>query len=104
MDDLMLFCKTKEHSKNIKSVFKGYLSIKELGDLNCCLEIEMHCKRDKRMIKMSQRAYIKQLAKKFGVENCNDVHTPAESNSKLMKMPDEENSRHSSLIASCLAH
>ena len=39
---------------------------------------------------MNQQAYIRRLAEKFGVQNCKDVHTPADSNSKLVKIPDGE--------------
>ena len=52
--------------------------MKALEDHNTCI------------IKMNQRAYIKRLAEKFGVDNCKDVHTPADSNAKLAKVPDEE--------------
>ena len=39
---------------------------------------------------MNQKAYIKRLSEKFGVENCKYMHTPANSNSKLMKIREEE--------------
>ena len=69
---------------------KEEFSIKELGDLKYCLGIEIHRKREDRAIKMNQQAYIKRLSDKFGVENCKDVHNPADSNSKLAKMRQEE--------------
>ena len=37
VDDLMLFGKTKEHIKDIKSALKLEFSIKELGDLEYCV-------------------------------------------------------------------
>lgn len=39
---------------------------------------------------MNPRAYIKRLVEEFGVENCNVVHTPADSNSKRVKPSKEE--------------
>ena len=90
VDDLMLFCKTREHIECIKGALKEEFSIKDLGDLKYCLGIEIHRKREDRVIKMNQKAYIKRLSEKFGVENCKDVHTPADSNSKLIKMRQEE--------------
>ena len=90
VDDLMIFCKTKEQVVDIKNAIKEEFSIKDLGDLTYCLGIEIHRKRDERIIKMNQRAYIKRLAEKFGVDNCKDVHTPADSSAKLAKVPDEE--------------
>ena len=38
---------------------------------------------------MNQRSCIKKLADKFGIAMCKDVHTPADSNSKLVKMQDD---------------
>ena len=90
VDDLMIFCKTKGHIASIKNSLKKEFSIKDLGDLKYCLGIEIHRKREDGTIKMNQKAYIKRLSEKFGVENCKDVHTPADSNSKLIKMRQEE--------------
>ena len=87
---LMLFCKTKEHIEGIKNALKEEFSIKDLGDLKYCLGIEIHRKREDRVIKMNQKAYIKRLSERFGVEKCKDMHTPAYSNSKVMKMREEE--------------
>ena len=39
---------------------------------------------------MNQQAYISRIAEKFGVENCKDVNTPADNNSRLAKIPDSE--------------
>uniref|UniRef100_A0AAV1UTQ2 Polyprotein n=1 Tax=Peronospora matthiolae TaxID=2874970 RepID=A0AAV1UTQ2_9STRA len=90
VDDLMIFCKTKEHITSIKNALNEEFSIKDLGDLKYCLGIEIHRKREERVIKMNQTAYIKRLSEKFGVDNCKDVHTPADSNSKLIKMRQDE--------------
>uniref|UniRef100_A0AAV1UD78 Reverse transcriptase Ty1/copia-type domain-containing protein n=1 Tax=Peronospora matthiolae TaxID=2874970 RepID=A0AAV1UD78_9STRA len=90
VDDLMISCKTKEHIASIKNSLMEDFSIKDLGDLKYCLRIEIHRKREDGTIKMNQKAYIKRLSEKFGVENCKDVHTPADSNSKLIKMGQEE--------------
>ena len=39
---------------------------------------------------MNQQAYIRRLAEKFGLQKCKDIHTPADSNSKLVKILDKE--------------
>ena len=90
VDDLMLFCKTKEHVEDIKRALKTEFSIKDLGKLNDCLWIEIFRKREERMIKINQRAYNNRLSEKFGVEECKDMHTAADSNSNLTKSLDEE--------------
>uniref|UniRef100_H3G9W5 Reverse transcriptase Ty1/copia-type domain-containing protein n=1 Tax=Phytophthora ramorum TaxID=164328 RepID=H3G9W5_PHYRM len=90
VDDLMLFSKTKEHIESTKVALKKEFSIKELGELKYCLGIEIDRNREDKTILMNQRAYIKRLAEKFGVDKCKAVHTPADCNSKLVKMSEEE--------------
>ncbi|POM77343.1 RxLR effector candidate protein [Phytophthora palmivora] len=88
VDDLMIFSRTKDDIAEIKEALRSEFSIKELGDLKYCLGIEIHRKRE--MIVMNQRAYIKRLAEKFGVDKCKDVYTPADSSAKLMKPSEDE--------------
>ncbi|KAL4099935.1 hypothetical protein PRIC1_007732 [Phytophthora ramorum] len=90
VDDLMLFSKTKEHIESIKMALKKEFSIKEQGELKYCLGIEIDRNREDKTILMNQQPYIKRLAEKFGVDKCKAVHTPADCNSKLVKMTEEE--------------
>lgn len=90
VDDLMLFSKTNAHIASIKEALRREFSIKELGELKYCLGIEIHREREEKTIVMNQRAYAKRLAEKFGVDKCKDVHTPADSNSKLVKPSEDE--------------
>ncbi|KAH7472327.1 Retrovirus-related Pol polyprotein from transposon TNT 1-94 [Phytophthora ramorum] len=90
VDDLMIFSRTKAEIGEIKKALKREFSIKELGELKYCLGIEIHRNRDDKTIVMNQRAYIQRLAEKFGVEKCKAVHTPADSNSKLVKPSEDE--------------
>ena len=68
---------------DIKRALKTEFSIKELGELNYCLGIELTRDRKSKSISMSQRAYIKRLAEKFGVDQCKDMHTPSKESEKL---------------------
>ena len=63
VDDLMIFCKTKDHITNIKNSLKEEFSIKDLGDLKYCLGNEIHRKRKDGTIMMKQKAYIKLILK-----------------------------------------
>ena len=67
VDDLMMFCKTKEQVEDIKIGLNREFSIKDLGELKYCLGIEIHRKRSEKMIMMNQQAYIRRLAEKFGL-------------------------------------
>ena len=74
VDDLMLSCKSDDHIAGIKSALKEEFSIKDLSEIICCLEIETDRKRDTRVIKMKQRAYIERPTEKFGVRTAR-THT-----------------------------
>ena len=65
---------------------KKEFSIKDLGELKYCLGIEIFRKREDRVIKINQQAYIKRLSENFDVEGCKDMHTPVDSNSKIDKV------------------
>ena len=80
------------------------LSIKELGELKYCLGIELTRDREKKSISMNQRAYIKRLAEHFGVDQCNDVHTPSNESETLTKLAIDEEFVPKWLTASLLVH
>uniref|UniRef100_A0AAV1V3K5 Integrase catalytic domain-containing protein n=1 Tax=Peronospora matthiolae TaxID=2874970 RepID=A0AAV1V3K5_9STRA len=90
VDDLMLFARTQEHIDDIKRALKTEFSIKELGELKYCLGIELTRDRKSKSIRMNQRAYIKRLTEKFGVDQCKDVHTPSNESEKLTKLGDDD--------------
>ena len=91
VDDLLLFCKTKEHIASIKSPLIEDFIIKYLRDLKYCLGIEIHRKREDGWKDHDESEGVQQATLgEVRIENCKDVHTPADSNSKLIKMRREE--------------
>lgn len=69
VDDSMLFAWVQDHIEAIKSTLKSEFCIKELGPLEYCLGIEVRPDAVNKTIRIDQRAYIKQLAKKMASTN-----------------------------------
>lgn len=90
VDDLIIMSNAIQNINKIKEEMKRDFKIKELGDIKYCLGIEIHRDRALKKIVMNQKGYILKTAEKFGVLECKDIHTPADCNAKLMKMPDDE--------------
>lgn len=57
--------------------------MKDLGEAKHFLGLEIH--QDENGIKITQENYIKRTLKKFGMENCKPIGTPADPNVKLTK-------------------
>ncbi|KAH9318746.1 hypothetical protein KI387_020515, partial [Taxus chinensis] len=53
------------------------------GEIHYCLGIQISRDREKRKIHLSQESYIRNILKKFGMENCKPVSTPMEVGNKL---------------------
>nr|CCA21917.1 hypothetical retrotransposon [Albugo laibachii Nc14] len=90
VDDLMIFARTQEHVDETKRYLKSEFSIKEVRALKYCLGIKLHRDQATKTILMNQRAYIKRLAEKLGVDKCKDVHTPANESEKLIKLDKDD--------------
>ena len=91
VDDLLLFCKTKEHIASIKSPLIEDFIIKYLRDLKYCLGIEIHRKREDGWKDHDESEGVQQATLgEVRIENCKDVQNLADSNLKLIKMRQDE--------------
>ena len=74
VDDLLLFCKTKEHIASIKSPLIEDFIIKYLRDLKYCLGIEIHRKREDGWKDHDESEGVQQATLgEVRIENCKDV-------------------------------
>jgi hypothetical protein len=70
---------SQKFSKDMQNEFEMYL----LGELNFFLGLQI-CQRDKGIF-ISQTKYIREMLKKFGMEDCKPVSTPMQTSCKLRK-------------------
>ena len=90
VDDIITVSKDMKTIDEIKCELKKVFKIKDLGDMQYCLGIEIKRDRSQKTISMSQEGYVKKVAEKFGLQDCKPVNSPADENSKLKKMQDDE--------------
>ena len=89
--------------KNIKKEYK----IRDLGEAENFLGMEITRDRAKRTIKISQNKYITNMTKKFGLENAKPIYTPMDPRADLSKAKNkselhENNELYRSIVGSIM--
>lgn len=87
VDDILIVSKDESKSKMIKSKLARDFEMKDSGDVKYCLGIEFSREGDQ--IFMNQRGYIKDILKKFGMEDSKPASTPMDASSRLDRPNDE---------------
>jgi ribonuclease HI len=90
VDDIITVSKDMKTIDDIKIELKKVFEIKDLGDMQYCLGIEVKRDRSQKTIYMSQDGYVKKVAERFGLLDCKPTHSPADANSTLRKMDEKE--------------
>ena len=82
VDDLLLVTDTVEEMAEMKRLLSTRFKMKDLGALHHLLGLKITQTRDG--IFMGQENYISNMLKKFNMESCNPVDTPADVNVSLV--------------------
>lgn len=85
VDDLLLASKSLKAIRKIKLALSTSFKMKDLGPVTEMLGIQIERERDTDLIKLSQRKYINEIIKRFGVSQCKSAHTLIISGIKLSK-------------------
>src|ERR1700692_113085 len=83
VDDLGLFCDSVVEVRLLKSQIRKHVSIKDLGEIQSILGIEVIRDRKARTISLSHRHYIDEIVARFGQSQAKDVHSPIEMGTRL---------------------
>ena len=83
VDDLMIAADTEEDVVRVKEELKRRFKMKDLGQLHYLLGISVE--RTETGVVLHQRQYIKDILKKFGLNDANPVQVPMDTNTKLVK-------------------
>jgi hypothetical protein len=83
VDDLFVFCSNKTVKDLLKTNLTCKFQMKDLGAVSYCLGIKIVRDRENGTLKLSQEEYVKQVLKKFGMEDSKAVSTPLEANHNL---------------------
>ena len=88
VDDLMIAGNKKATVEHFKRAIADRFDMKDLGDLQWMLGMQVTRDRKNRTLEISQKAYIEQVLERFGMANCKSVATPAEG--VLMRLTDDD--------------
>jgi hypothetical protein len=83
VDDIIIASNSMEEINNLKENLAKIFQMKDMGQIKYCLGIEFNVKKNK--VTMSQKKYVDDLLKRFGMENSKEVSTPMDPNVKLSK-------------------
>lgn len=76
VDDILIASQNSEWISEIKQGLKEDFDIKDLGLAKSCLGLEIYQNKD--AIMLTQTGYIINIIRRFGMEGCNPIATPAE--------------------------
>src|SRR5882762_8726277 len=83
VDDLGLYCDSLSEVNLLKSQIRKHVSIKDLGEIQYILGIEVIRNRKARTISISHRRYIDEVVERFGQATAKDAHSPMEMGTRL---------------------
>lgn len=90
VDDLLIASNSHAELTKFKSDLASEFKMEDLGEASFILGIKIVRDRTKRMISISQTAYINALLERHGMNACHGISTPMEISSKLCKADDEQ--------------
>jgi hypothetical protein len=83
VDDLIIAAHNETCMQAIKDEIARKFAVKDLGQLNYMLAIDVDQQNDAEAIWIGQANYTKKVLKKFSMENCKPVSTPMDPGVKL---------------------
>jgi hypothetical protein len=88
VDDLTLACNNLAALTALKDQLKAKFDMRDLGELNYILGLEVHRNRPKRTIWLSQHKHTLDILQRFHHEHCRPVVTPLDPDITLSKIED----------------
>ena len=83
VDDLTMAGNSRAAIRRFKNELRTVLKIKDMGDLNWLLGIEVKWDRELRTLSLSQHAYIERILERFSLQDANPLTTPLDPHHKL---------------------
>jgi len=85
VDDLILVCDNKDKLLQVKEELSQKFKMKDLGDLHFFLGMEVERDRAQRLLYINQIGYLKEILKRFCMEDCKAIGVPLDPKTKLKK-------------------
>lgn len=84
VDDGLLCCNSELIKDKILTYLKKLLEI-QVEDANCFVGLEIDRDKNKNILKIHQKTYIKRILTRFNMLDCKTIDTPADANVRLSK-------------------
>jgi hypothetical protein len=88
VDDLILVCNHQNKLLQIKEKLSQKFEMMDLGELYIFLGMEVERNRDKRLLHINQIKYLKEILKRFQMQECKPIGVPFDPKVKLQKNTD----------------
>ena len=85
VDDLLIIANDMAALNNLKMELSRRFEMKDLGEVQFCLGIQITRNRPERTIRISQAKYIEDVLRKFNMHDCKAIGTPLDANTRLSK-------------------
>ena len=83
VDDLIIMGKHLKDVLNVKASLSDEFEMKDMGELEYCLGIQVVRDRQNRSITLGQGKYVQDILHQFGMDQCKPLSTPIDVNHKL---------------------
>ena len=90
VDDTILAANDMELLRAEKANLSNRFEMEDLGEINYCLGMAIERDRNAKVLMIHQKSYLKNVLKRFGMENCKPISTPMDPNVKFEKLADDE--------------
>jgi len=84
-NDLILVCDNKDKLLQVKEELSRKFEMKDLGDLHFFLGMEVEKDRAQHLLYINQIGYLKEILKRFHMEDCKAIEVPLDPKTKLKK-------------------
>jgi hypothetical protein len=85
VDDLILVCNNQNKLFEVKEELNQKFEMKDLGELHFFLGMEVERNRDERLLHINQIKYLKEILKRFRMEECKPIGVPFDPKVKLQR-------------------
>jgi hypothetical protein len=85
VDDLILVCNDQNKLLQIKKELNQKFEMKDLEELHFFLGMEVERNRDERLLHINQIKYLKEIFKRFRMEECKPIGVPLDPKVKLQR-------------------
>src|SRR5271155_3881687 len=85
VDDLLIFGKDMDSVNDLKAQLSEEYEMKDMGELEYFLGIQVHRDRERKIIHISQPGYIRTILERFGMQDSKPANTPLSSGARLTK-------------------